>query len=107
MLNIRPVHFQYNQISGYNNLEQWYVGILAQEIETILPKTIDIIDDRKGKTGLQDLRLFDASEITFTLINAVKELNEKVITLEEEKQDLQLLLQQLIERIEVLEKNKD
>ena len=80
--------FQYNELSGYNDLDKSYVGILAQEIETILPGTIDILDDSKGETGLSDLRLFDASELTFTLINAVKELKTESDALKASNEEL-------------------
>jgi len=74
LLQVRPVSFQYNELSGNTDLDKPYVGILAQEIETVLPGTVKTVDDSKGESGLSDLRLFDVSELTFTLINAVKEL---------------------------------
>ena len=97
LLQVRPVSFRYNAQSGQADLDKQYVGILAQEIEQVLPGTVHTIDDSTGATGLSDLRLFDASELTFTLINAVKELKT-------ENDSLKAQLEALMERVERLEK---
>lgn len=78
---IRPVRFRYNGRAGTNAGEAG-VGVLGQEIETVLPETIqrvNVPDDPE----LNDMRVFDASALTFVLINAVKELAERVEILEE------------------------
>ncbi|HRD57328.1 MAG TPA: tail fiber domain-containing protein [Ferruginibacter sp.] len=78
ILQINPVRFQYNELSGEEDLDQNYVGIIAQEIEKILPSTITIKEDDHFK----DKRMFDGSELIYTLINAVKEQQQKIELLE-------------------------
>ncbi len=73
--------------------------MLAQEIESVLPGTVITIDDSDGKSGLDDLRLFDASELTFTLINAVKELKA-------ENDTLKATLEALAKNVEKLEEEE-
>jgi hypothetical protein len=77
---VRTVRFRYNGRGG-TQAGQAGVGVLAQEIEAILPETvrqISIPDDPE----LDDMRVFDASPLTFVLINAVKELAARVEHLE-------------------------
>ena len=52
-----------------------YVGIIAQELEQVLPSMVDQIDDSQGPSGLSDKRVLDLLELLWTLINVVKELN--------------------------------
>ena len=107
LLQVQPVSFQYNELSGHKALEKPYVGILAQEIETVLPSTVKTVDDSKGESGLSDLRLFDVSELTFTLINAVKELKATNEVLKATNDRLREALAILTARIEVLESKQD
>jgi hypothetical protein len=74
IMEINPVTFKYKKNSGYSNTSKDYVGIIAQEIEQVLPSMVDQIDDSQGPSGLSDKRVFDSSELIWTLINAVKEL---------------------------------
>jgi hypothetical protein len=78
---VRPVRFRYNGRAG-TFPGQAGVGVLAQEIETVLPETIrraSVPDD----PALDDLRVFDSSMLTYVLINAVKELAARVEHLEQ------------------------
>lgn len=55
-----------------------YVGLIAQEAETVMPS---LVEQRPGWIDGQevaDFRVLDTSELTFTLINAVKELSAKL-----------------------------
>lgn len=80
ILEIVVKKFKYNKKSGHPEeiLDSEHVGIIAQEIEKILPETVKKVKAR----GLEDARMFDMTNITYALINAVKELNNKVINLE-------------------------
>lgn len=59
-----------------------YVGIVAQDIEMVMPETVakrpGIIDN----LAVNDLRMFDSGPLVFALINAVKELADRVAQLE-------------------------
>ena len=74
ILQIKPVIFNYNDKSGYSNTHKDYVGVIAQDIEGVLPSTITRYDDSNGPSGLSDKRQFDSSEVLWALVNAVKEL---------------------------------
>ncbi len=78
---VRPVRFRYNGRAGTKAGEAG-VGVLGQEIETVLPETIRRVNVRDDP-GLEDMRVFDASALTFVLINAVKELADRVEHLEQ------------------------
>lgn len=79
---VRPVRYRYNGRAGTRaGLEG--VGILAQEIEAIFPETIERVTTPTAAEGdIDELRIFNPSALTFVLINAVKELAEKVERLE-------------------------
>ena len=71
---LRPVTYNYNEKSGYDDTSTTYVGIIAQEVEGVLPNTVSELDDTDGSSGIADLKQFDGSEVLWTLVNAVKEL---------------------------------
>ena len=78
---VRTVRFRYNGRAG-TQAGQAGVGVLAQEIETSFPemvRRISVADD----PGLDDMRIFDPSALTYVLINAVKELAARVEHLEQ------------------------
>ena len=79
---VRPVRYQYNGLAGTRaGLEG--VGILGQEIEQVFPETVERVPAATAtESGFEDLRIFNPSALTFVLINAVKELAEKVDRLE-------------------------
>jgi hypothetical protein len=74
ILQIKPVIFNYNVKSGYSDTHKDYVGVIAQDIQHILPNTITQFDDSNGASGLSDKRQFESSEILWALVNAIKEL---------------------------------
>lgn len=80
ILAIHPVTFEYNGKAIYKNDGKKYVGVLAQEIEKVLPSTVSTIKAE----GFDDLRKYDGSELTYTLINAVKEQQAQIEKLKAE-----------------------
>jgi hypothetical protein len=76
---VRPVRFRYNGRAG-TPAGQEGVGVLGQEVEKVFPEMIRRVP---GEPGLQDLRIYDGSALTFVLVNAVKELAGKVEQLEQ------------------------
>jgi hypothetical protein len=82
LTKVRPVRFEYNGRAGTRPGQEG-VGVVAQEIEKILPESVrkvpGVFDD---DTGDDALRTFDSSPLTFVLVNAVKELAKRVEDLE-------------------------
>jgi hypothetical protein len=80
---VRPVRYRYNGRAGTRAGLQG-VGILGQEIEKIFPESIERVSAAETpENEIEDLRIFNPSVLTFVLINAVKELAEKVEKLEQ------------------------
>lgn len=85
ILKINTVTFQYNGKGGYPDDGNIHTGIIAQEIEKVLPGTVS-----KIKTSdFEDQRSYNASEITYTLINAIKEQQKQIEEQRKEIRDLQ------------------
>lgn len=76
LMQINPVEFQYNELSGYDDTNKKHVGVIAQEIEQVLPNTVTLFDDSEN-SGISDKRQFDSSEVIWLLVNAVKDLERK------------------------------
>lgn len=100
ILAINPVSYQYNG-KVYKDDEKTYVGIIAQEIEKVLPGTVTKVDNKE----IKDLRQFDGSELTYTLINAIKEQQGQIETMQKENTALKTAFNELTKKIEVLEQN--
>lgn len=88
---INPVRYQYTNNVNINTLDKQYIGIIAQEVQTLAPYMIE--DAVKGwvKDGREDYLAVDPSAFTYMLINAVKELNAKIEMLEKENSELSSL----------------
>jgi hypothetical protein len=80
---VRPVRFRYNG-RALTPAGQAGIGVLGQEIESIVPETIrQVRTSVPDEPALDNLRVFDPSALTYVLINAVKELAAKVEHLEQ------------------------
>jgi hypothetical protein len=75
LLKVRPVFYKYNGLGGMKADGKEYSGVIAQELETVLPF---MVTSKKAKlretdTTPTDIKHVDPSAFTFLLINAVKE----------------------------------
>jgi hypothetical protein len=83
LLLVNPVNYEYNGLAGtIKGIE--YTGVIAQEIKDIFPETVNtynakLNEDDEEKTELYD---FNSTALIFALINAVKELSERIVILE-------------------------
>ena len=83
ILLVNPVTYEYNGLANTTKGKK-YTGIIAQEIKEVFPDTVNtykakLNEDDEEKTELYD---FNSSDLTFALINAVKELSERIKILE-------------------------
>ena len=74
LMQIQVRQWQYNG-KGETNLGQNGLGVIADEIENVLPSTVDtysakLNEDDEIKT---DIKRFDATEITWLLVNTCKD----------------------------------
>ena len=81
---LTPEYFKYNKTaydaSGLHTQEDSYytqenIGIMADDLEDVMPKLVDNIGDT-------DYKSYNKDALIFTLINAVKELEARIVTLE-------------------------
>jgi trimeric autotransporter adhesin len=70
VVQINPVKFNYNELSGYDTDKQ-FIGVIAQELNEVAPYMVGTFK----KDGVEYYNV-DNSAMTFMLINAVKELSK-------------------------------
>ena len=96
VLAIRPVKYQYNELAG-TDTEVEYVGVIAQELQTVAPYMVGNFD----LDGTEYLDV-DNSAMTYMLINAVKEQQQMI---NEQNEKIAELTRMLLD-MKVLELNK-
>lgn len=69
LMRVRPVSYRYREGFGVKGK---FVGVLAQELEQIDSTMVTNSQDSRG--GVDNIKYVDASNFTYMLINAVKEL---------------------------------
>lgn len=76
---IQIKNFEFNGL-GHSKAGQKGIGVIADEIEKVLPDTVSTIPTllRPTDTERVDLRVFDSTELVYLLVNAVKELSAEV-----------------------------
>jgi hypothetical protein len=79
ILLVNTVTYDYNGLAGTTKGAK-FTGIIAQEIKEIFPETVNIYkaklnEEDEEKTELYD---FNSSDLTFALINAIKELKAEI-----------------------------
>jgi len=80
LLKLRPVTFKYNGLGGTEDNNEVFVGVIAQELEKVLP---EMVTSRKGKLyqgdkSNTDIKHVDPSEFMYVLINAVQEQQKTI-----------------------------
>jgi hypothetical protein len=98
LMQIKPVTYRYNELSGYDTRPA-YVGVIAQQLQEIAPYMVSV-SDRKTDDGVKDYLQVDNSPMTYMLINAVKE-QQNIIMAQQTKLDIQQT------KLDALEKEMD
>ena len=62
--------------------DKTYAGVIAQELEKVVPTMVNTTNEKIN--DVEGVKSVDGNEYTFMLINAVKELSQKVEKLEAE-----------------------
>src|SRR5690348_9226539 len=84
LLKVQPVRFHYNGLGGTVDDGKEFVGVIAQDVEKVLPS---MVSSRQAKLHPTDdettgIKQVDPRNFTYLLINAVKE-QQKVIAKQE------------------------
>ncbi len=79
LLKINPITYDYNGLGGFKK-GKGGVGIIAQEIAEILPDSVSSIKGKLNETDEEEIDIlnFNGHELTYILINAVKELKAEI-----------------------------
>lgn len=88
VVKLRGVYFDWNEDETnfvFNDGKQ--IGVIAQEVEEIFPELV--------KTDENGYKMVDYTKITPVLIEALKEQNSKIVSLENDNADLKLRLEKL------------
>ena len=83
LVQLQPKYYKYNgKADGAPNDGVDYVGLIAQEAETVIPSLVSQGKSEIDSVEVDDFRMLDTSELQYAIINAVKELNTRLIALE-------------------------
>lgn len=76
---INPVRFRYNG-KGYTRKKEENIGVIAQDLKEIMPSLVSTIKVRLEESDQEetDVLAVDSGALPYILINAVKQLEEKV-----------------------------
>jgi hypothetical protein len=79
LLHINPVRYHYNGHAGIDSTTE-YFGVIAQEIQKVAPYTIGTFRARYNKDDVDktEFLTYDASAVTYVIINAVKEMKSSM-----------------------------
>jgi hypothetical protein len=86
VMQLDPVTFNYNGAEGLSS-EDIQVGLIAQAVEQVAPHMISTTD---GK-DLEDVRVMSTQALPYMLINAVQELQARIVELEKRIAELERL----------------
>jgi trimeric autotransporter adhesin len=75
---INPVYFHYNEASGYDSKPE-YVGVLAQDLQRVAPFMVKQEVREEDNGAKTDYLSVDFGAMDFTLINAIKELDQQLL----------------------------
>ena len=87
LTQLRPVSFQYNGQGGTRDDGRTHYGLIAQEAQPVMPELVHEQPgpetlDQSGDTRLPAQLATDLGPLTLALVNAVRELAERVAALE-------------------------
>lgn len=83
IIKLKPKIFDYNGKGGYEKQKD-VIGLIAQEVLPIFPESISTFMEKLEPSDNEKTELYDFNmhSVNIALINAVKELNNKIVELE-------------------------
>lgn len=102
LLHFEPKIYEYNGKGGHPDDGKEHIGIIAQEIASHAPYTLEKVPTKLNPEDEEDtdLWMYNDSAITYVLINAVKELNQQQ---QQTIEAQQAQIDNLVERMVALE----
>lgn len=86
---LRPVFYKFNGEAGMPDDGKDYTGLVAQELNEVLPFMVKKSEIASSNDVLKrDLLTYDSTPLTFIMINAIRELTQRVEKLETEIAEL-------------------
>lgn len=82
LLQLRPVNYRYKAGSGFHDLNQLFVGMIAQEVQAVVPSMVKETKGMINGQQVDDMLGLNTNELQYMMINAIKTLNERVTALE-------------------------
>ncbi len=103
--NSNFVEYQYNDLSGVSSKKKYY-GILAQEMEKVLPNTIVKTRKKIRVTDKQSTEffMFNPNDLIYSGLNAIKELDKENQALKDKVEEEAAKSEALEKRVSELEK---
>jgi hypothetical protein len=81
IVQLRPV--SYNFLPATNrDPDQIHHGLIAQEVEGIMPEMVNVAPGQVGDMQYDDMRSLDTQALIFALCNAVRTLDARIVALE-------------------------
>jgi hypothetical protein len=89
VMALRPVAYCYNGRGGSTRDGRRYVGLVADEVEGVMPEMVGTISELldPGDAAPSEIKTLDTTALTFALVNCVKELAARVASLEADVRD--------------------
>jgi trimeric autotransporter adhesin len=106
LLQVKPVKYRYNG-KAQMPTEKEYVGVIAQEMQEVAPYMVGefLYQDTTGKE--EKYLNYDASALTYILVNAVKEQQQTIQAIREENGQLKQELAQIRKLLSRLPGNRE
>lgn len=82
ILKLTPVNYKYNGKGGTKDDGKEYVGLIAQEVAKVVPSMVSKMPASSDNEEMSDLLTLDTNPLMFMMLNAIKELSERVDKLE-------------------------
>src|SRR3989344_8119790 len=105
ILGINPVWYKYNGKGGFVADGKDNIGVVAQDIQKVAPYTVSSYYDKlnPADAATTELLNFNSGSLTFTTINAIKELNNKIENQRKQIEESKAENEALKKRIEIME----
>jgi hypothetical protein len=85
-MKIKPVRFHYNNLSGFDTNTE-YIGIIAQDLQQVAPYMVS-----STKLNGQQYLQVNNGAMTYMLINAMQEEEQKIAALTKEVEALKEMI---------------